>query len=302
MTDMKTVIGNTVMNSPIIGASGTSGWGKEILAYNDASEIGGFVTKSVTLNSKTGNDGQRVMETASGMLNSIGLENEGLDFFINSRIQDYDNAGCAVFVNLAPYSEDELRLMIGRLNDFKSINGYEINISCPNVVLGGISFNASAEKAGHLINGIRKCTDKALMLKLSPSAEASFDIALLAEKEGFDAISFTNTYIGTAVDIDSRAFVFNNKKAGLSGPAIKPLSLWNVFRMSQTVSIPVIGIGGIRNYRDVIEYIMAGAAAVQIGTGLLIEPDILSRLTRELQAYMTEHNISAISGIRGILH
>lgn len=302
MTDMKVKIGNAVLNTPVIGASGTSGWGEEIFKYNDPASIGGFVTKSVTLNKKTGNEGRRICETASGMLNSIGLENEGLDYFIENRADKYRELECAVFVNLAPYSRKELDTMIERLNQFKHITGYEINISCPNVELGGISFNASLEKAHELIKRIRKTTEKTIMLKLSPSIEASYDIAKAAAEEGFDAVTFTNTYVGTAIDIEKKEFIFRNRKAGLSGPAIKPLSLWHVYNMSKQTDIPIIGVGGIRTWRDALEYIMAGAYAVQIGTGMLIEPGILESIGKGISEYMKKNGIENISSLRGILN
>ncbi|MFO8061418.1 MAG: dihydroorotate dehydrogenase [bacterium] len=301
MTDLTVRLGSTVIKTPIIGASGCSGWGKEISRYNNMGSVGGFITKSVTLKPKRGNDPPRLHETPAGLLNSIGLENEGLDYFIDNRIEELSQYETSVFVNLAPFEKYELTCMIEQLNAFDCIDGYEINISCPNVHKGGFNLNSSIEDSKELLSGIRCKTDKTLILKLSPAFSESFDIALFAEDEGIDSISFTNTYLGTAVDIDKRRFVFSNKVAGLSGPAVKPMSLWNVYRMTRTVDIPVIGIGGIMNTADIIEYIMAGAHAVQIGTGLLIEPDILERLPRELKAFMSKEGFENIEDMRGII-
>lgn len=301
MTDLRVKLGRTVLKTPIIGASGCSGWGNEISRYNEMGSVGGFVTKSVTLKPRRGNNQPRLHETPGGLLNSIGLENEGLDYFIDKRIGELSQFNTSVFVNLAPFEKYELISMIEQLNAFDCIDGYEVNISCPNVHKDGFNLNSSIDDSKALLSGIRCKTDKTLILKLSPAFSESFDIALFAEDEGFDSISFTNTYPGAAVDIDKRRFIFSNRVAGLSGPAVKPMSLWNVYRMTQTVGIPVIGIGGIMNTSDIIEYIMAGAHAVQIGTGLLIEPDILERLPRELKAFMDEESFENIEDMRGII-
>ena len=301
MTDLRVKLGSTILKTPIIGASGCSGWGDEISQYNNMASVGGFVTKSVTLKPRKGNNPPRLYETSGGLLNSIGLENEGLDYFVDKRIEELSQFKTSVFVNLAPSERCELTGMIEQLNAFDCIDGYEVNISCPNIHRGGFNLNSSIDDSRALLSGIRCKTDKTLILKLSPAFSESFDIALFAEDEGFDSISFTNTYLGTAVDIDKRRFIFSNRVAGLSGPAVKPMSLWNVYRMTQTVGIPVIGIGGIMNADDIIEYIMAGAHAVQIGTGLLIEPDILERLPRELEAFMSEEGFENIEDMRGII-
>ncbi len=297
MIDLKIKIGQTVLNSPVIGASGCSGWGPELMEYNEQSIIGGFVTKSVTLNEKIGNDTPRIKEVSSGLLNSIGLENGGLNDFIENKLPLLKNIDCAKFINLAPFTNEEINIMINKLEMESGIDGYEVNISCPNVHKNGFNINSSIKESTELIKGIRKLTKKALILKLSPAFNESFEIANIAEMEGFDGITFTNTYLGTAVNIDTGKFIFKNKVAGLSGPAIKPISLWNVYKMSNTVKIPIIGVGGIRTVEDVIEFMMIGASAIQIGTALLIEPTILTDISNKLKEYCIENHIEKIRNI-----
>ncbi|PIP13533.1 MAG: dihydroorotate dehydrogenase B catalytic subunit [bacterium (Candidatus Stahlbacteria) CG23_combo_of_CG06-09_8_20_14_all_34_7] len=290
-------IGKTILKKPILGASGCSGWGEELLRFNDFRKIGGFVTKSITLKEKIGNEMPRIMETYGGLLNSIGLENKGVEYFIENILPKIKNFECAKFLNIVPFEESELKRMIEILDRRNGFDGYELNISCPNISNGDVSFNSSVSKAMKLIKNARKLTNKTLLLKLSPVYEASFEIAKMAEDAGFDGITFTNTYLGTAINIKERKFYFKNKQAGLSGGAIKPISLMNVYKMTKKVNIPIIAVGGIKSLDDVLEYLIIGASAVQIGTYLLIEPDILSRISEELTAYMEKEKINDISDI-----
>ena len=292
-------IGKTILKKPILGASGCSGWGNELLRFNDFSKIGGFVTKSITLNEKKGNEMPRIMETYGGLLNSIGLENRGVDYFIKNILPEIKDMECVKFLNLAFFEKSELEKMIAMLDSREGFDGYEINISCPNVAHGGISFNSSAADATSLLSGVRKMTEKTLLLKLSPAFEDSFEIGRIAEDMGFDGITFTNTYIGTAVDVKSRSFVFKNKQAGLSGPAIKPLSLMNVHKMRKKISIPIIAAGGVRTADDVLEYIILGASAVQVGTQLLVRPSVLEELCVELEERMKDLKIEDINELIG---
>jgi len=301
MNDMKIKIGNTILRNPILGASGCSGWGYELEKYNRIEKIGGFVTKSVTRNIKVGNDTPRLFETRAGMLNSIGLENGGVDYFVDEILPGYEKMDCAIFVNVAPFENTDIKEIIEKIDNFESVDGYEVNISCPNVEKGGISFNADKKSAGNLIRGLRNITKKTLILKLSPYFLESFEIAKEAESEGFDGISFTNTFVGTAVDIEKKSFVFKNKQAGLSGPAIKPLAQWAVYKMVNSVKIPVIGIGGITSLSDILEYLMIGASVVQIGTGVLMNPSFLEDAADGLDKYMKEQKIEKISDIIGII-
>lgn len=299
MIDLSVKIGKTVLKTPIIGASGCSGWGVELSKYNDFNRIGGFVTKSITLKKKIGNENPRIKEVYGGILNSIGLENNGVDYFIEKILPQIKNFKCVKFLNLAPFSRDDLVNMIESLDEHKGFDGYEINISCPNITNKKINFNSNFNDSKKLLRNIRGLTEKTLLLKLSPSYNESFDIAKFAESEGFDGISFTNTYIGTSVDIERREFVFKNVQAGFSGPAIKPLSLFNVYKMVKSVKIPVIGIGGITNLNDVLEFLIIGATAVQVGSGILVKPDILEELSIGLERYMKEKKIKSIKEIIG---
>ena len=299
MNNISIKIGKTILNTPIMGASGCAGWGREICEYNEKNDFGGFVSKSITLDEKKGNEGKRIYETYGGLLNSIGLENPGLNYFIDYLLPEISEMKCAVFLNLAFFDVSELHMMMEKLEQHKGFDGYEINISCPNVHKGGFNINSSIEKSDKSIRGLRKLTDKTLILKLSPAFSESFRIAQIAEAEGFDGITFTNTYLGTAVNIKEKKFIFNNRVAGYSGPAIKPMSLWNVHRMVNTVKIPVIGAGGINCINDVLEYLIVGASAVQVGTSLLVKPGILSGLSVQLRDYCKNNNIEDISQIIG---
>ncbi len=299
MNNTKIKIGKTTLNFPILGSSGCSGWGVELQDFNDMDFIGGFVTKSITLKNKIGNKQPRIKEVYGGLLNSIGLENNGVHYFVEKILPKMKKFKCAKFLNLAPFSREDLLSLIDILDKEKGFDGYEINISCPNITKQNLNFNSNLLEAKKLLKGVRRLTEKTLLLKLSPSFVESFEIAKFAEMEGFDGISFTNTYIATAVDVENRKFVFDNIQAGFSGPAIKPLSLFNVYKMTKFVKIPVIGIGGILNLNDVLEYLMVGAVGVQIGTGLLIQPNILEKLSRELQDYMVKENIGDIGKIIG---
>lgn len=299
MIDLSVKIGRTVLKTPVIGASGCSGWGLELLKYNDFTKIGGFVTKSITLKKKIGNESPRIKEVYGGILNSIGLENNGVDYFVEKILPQIKNFKCVKFLNLAPFSRDDLLIMIKTLEKHDGFDGYEINISCPNITNKKINFNSNLNDSKKLLKNIRNLTEKTLLLKLSPSYNESFEIAKFAQSEGFDGISFTNTYIGTSVDIEKREFVFKNIQAGFSGPAIKPLSLFNVYKMVKSVKIPVIGIGGITTLDDLLEYLIVGATAVQIGSGVLIKPDILEELSFGLERYMKEKNIKNLNEIIG---
>ena len=301
MNDTQVKIGKTVLKTPILGASGCSGWGEELKCFNDFENIGGFVTKSITLKEKIGNEMPRIMETYGGLLNSIGLENKGAEYFIENILPSLKPFDCAKFLNIAPFEADDLKRMIELLDGHSGFDGYEVNISCPNVAHKGISFNSSADEAETLIKSARSLTDKTLLLKLSPAFESSFEIAERAEDYGFDGVTFTNTYIGTAVNVKERRFVFKNKQAGLSGGAVKPLSLMNVYKMSKRIRIPIIAAGGIKDLDDILEFLIIGATAVQIGTQLLIEPDILTRLSRELDLYLEKENIESVKNLIGSL-
>lgn len=299
MIDLSVKIGKTFLKTPIIGASGCSGWGVELSKYNDLKKIGGFVTKSITLKKKIGNESPRIREVYGGILNSIGLENNGVDYFIENILPQIKNFKCVKFLNLAPFSKDDLVMMIKTLEKHNGFDGYEINISCPNITNKKINFNSNLADSKKLLKNVRSLTEKTLLLKLSPSYNESFEIAKFAESEGFDGISFTNTYIGTSVDIEKREFVFKNIQAGYSGPAIKPLSLLNVYKMVKSVKIPVIGIGGITSLNDVLEFLIIGATAVQLGSSVLIKPDILEELTNCLERYMKEKGIKSVKEIIG---
>lgn len=299
MIDMRVKIGKTTLKTPIIGASGCSGWGVELSKFNDFEKIGGFVTKSITLKKKVGNQNPRIREVYGGILNSIGLENNGVEYFIENILPQIKNYRCAKFLNLAPFSKDDLVSMIKTLDSNEGFDGYEVNISCPNISNKKVNFNSSFDDSKKLLKGIRKLTEKTLLLKLSPSYEESFKIAKFAEREGFDGISFTNTYIGTLVDVEKREFVFKNIQAGFSGPAIKPLSLFNVYKMVKSVKIPVIGIGGITTLNDLLDFLVIGATACQIGTGVLVNPGILEELSKSLEEYMKERKIKKIKEIIG---
>lgn len=300
MTDLRVKIADIEFKNPLIAASGTYGFGKEYEEYYDISKIGGVSTKGLTLNPKDGNEGIRLFETPSGLMNSIGLENPGIQAFIDNELDFLLSKDLITLVNIGGNNiEDYLEAV--RLISETEAQMIELNISCPNVKSGGMAFGIKTCVAKDVVKKVRNVTDKPLIVKLSPNANDIVEMAKACEEVGADALSLVNTFNAMAIDIDRRKTVFNNKTAGLSGPAIKPIALRMTYEVSKAVNIPVIGMGGIQNYRDVIEFIMAGASAVQVGTMNFTEPMIMANIAEDLEKYMKDNKIESFEEIRGII-
>lgn len=300
MTDLRVKIADIEFKNPLIAASGTFGFGKEYEEYYDISKLGGVSTKGLTLNPKDGNEGIRLFETPSGLMNSIGLENPGIQAFIDKELDFLLSKDLITLVNIGGNNiEDYLEAV--RLISETEAQMIELNISCPNVKSGGMAFGIKTCVAKDVVKKVREITDKPLIVKLSPNANDIVEMAKACEEVGADALSLVNTFNAMAIDIDRRKTIFNNKTAGLSGPAIKPIALRMTYEVAKAVNIPVIGMGGIRNYTDVIEFIMAGASAVQVGTMNFTEPMIMANMVEDLEKYMNDNKIESFEEIRGII-
>ena len=290
----------TIFKNPVIVASGTFGFGREYEDFIDLSKLGGISTKGLTLNPKDGNEGTRVFETSSGMMNSIGLQNPGVKSFIENELPNMLTYNTEILVNLGGNTIDEYLKGIELLNK-TNIKFIELNISCPNVKEGGMAFGIKEEDIFEIVSEVRKVSKKKLIVKLSPNAEDITRAALAAEGAGADALSLVNTFSALAIDIKRRVAIFNNIKAGYSGPAIKPIALRMVYDVAKTVSIPIMGIGGIVTAYDAIEFIMAGATLIQVGTANFIDPKITLEIIDGINNFMEEEGIKELKEIRGII-
>lgn len=288
------------MASPVVLASGTAGFGRELAEIFDLREIGGISSKGLTVAPRPGNDGARLWETPSGLMNSIGLENPGVEAFIARELPAMRELGCAVIVNVCGSSVDDyLRAL--ELLDGEQFDMIELNISCPNVKAGGMSFCASPETVRDVVRRARAATKKKMAVKISPNAPDIVAAARACEDEGADAVSLVNTFLGMAIDVRARRAVFDNTYAGLSGPAIRPIALRMVHQVCHAVKVPVMGMGGIATARDAIEFIMAGAAVVQVGTSTLARPTAARDIAAGIEAFMREQGIASLDEIRGIV-
>jgi len=288
------------LKNPVIAASGSFGFGAEYMQYYDIGRLGGISSKGLTINEKQGNDGIRVYETRGGMLNSVGLQNPGIEKFINIELKEMQEYNTAIIANVGGGNIEEYLAAIERLNN-QAIDIVELNISCPNVKCGGMAFGIKSNVAYEIVREVKSICKKPLMVKLSPNAEDIVDMAYKCCAAGADALSLINTFKGMAVDIHKKKAIFNNIYAGLSGPAIKPMALRMVHEVCKAVNIPVVGMGGICSAEDAIEFIMVGAQAIQVGTANFIKPDICIDIIEGIEAYMKSEGIIDLSEIRGII-
>ena len=286
--------------NPVIAASGTFGFGKEYGEIYDISRLGGISTKGLTLNKKAGNDGIRVFETRGGMLNSVGLQNPGVDGFIEDELPDMLKLDTNILANLGGGTIEDYLEGIKKLNK-TPVQIIELNISCPNVKCGGMAFGIKSEVASDIVRKVKAICDKPLMVKLSPNAEDIVDMAYKCCEAGADAISLVNTFKAMAIDIHKRRPVFDNVTAGLSGAAIKPIALRMVYEVSKAVNVPVIGMGGIFTAKDAIEFMMAGATAIQVGTANFVKPDVCLDIIDGIEAFIKKENIKDIKEIIGVV-
>ncbi len=298
--DLSVKIGTLELKNPVTVASGTAGYGEELSEFIDLSLLGGIFTKGLSLKPRQGNKGNRVLETPSGMLNSIGLENVGLDKFIEEKLPFLLDRKATVIPNVAGHSVEENVELCRVLSETEGISALELNVSCPNVKEGGMAFGTNLETFTGLVEKTRKVTRCPLIIKLSPNVTDIAPFAVRAEDIGVDALSAVNTFLGMKIDTGKKRPYFNNLVAGLSGPAIRPLAVRVVYQVCSRVKIPVIGMGGISSLDDMLEFIMAGAAAISIGTINLVNPGRSAWLTGELEKYMKKEGIERLSDIRGI--
>lgn len=300
MIDLNTKLGNRLsLSNPILTASGTFGYGDEISDIVDVELYGGIVTKSLTLKPREGNPPPRIVETPSGMINSIGLANIGVDLFLEEKAEFLKIYRGQVIINIAGRTDSEYCEILKLLTEENWIDGFEINVSCPNVSEGGIEFGTDPKILRNLTRKLRDLTDKFLMIKLSPNVT---DIRILAEttqKCGADAVSMINTVYGSAIDINTKKPLINSVIGGLSGPAIKPIAIANIIKAYQVIDIPIIGIGGISRGEDVIEFMLAGASAVQLGTVHFYNPLAINEILQFLEEYCSQNNILSIGDIIG---
>jgi dihydroorotate dehydrogenase (NAD+) catalytic subunit len=285
----------------IFVASGTFGYGDEVRVLADVSCLGGIFTKSLSWKSRPGNPPQRIVETASGMLNSIGLANIGVHAFIEQKLPYLRTLKTCIMANIAASSIQEYCDVLGLLETHEGIDGYEINVSCPNVKEGGLSFGTDCSMIGKITASLRKLTKKPLIIKLTPNVTHISEFARAVEAEGADAVSVINTLIGMAIDIKTRKPKLSTVTGGLSGPAIKPVALAKVYEVSKAVQIPIFGIGGIATVEDALEFLLAGATAVQVGTMNFVDPAISIKIAKGMEVYAREHDVTDLGTLVGAL-
>lgn len=301
MVDLSTRLGDFALKNPILTASGTFGFGLEYADFIDLGRLGGFIVKGTTLEPREGNPYPRMAETPSGMLNAVGLQNKGVDHFIEKIYPQIAGCGSEVIVNVSGKSVADYAAVAEKLSALEGIHAIELNISCPNVKQGGMAFGTTCEGAASVVEAVRKAWPRHLMVKLSPNVTSITDIAKAVEAAGADSVSLINTLLGMAVDIEHRRPVLSTVTGGLSGPAVKPVAVRMVWQVAHAVSIPVVGLGGIVNERDAIEFLMAGASAIQVGTANFINPAATVNILDGITAWCDSHGVERISDIIGII-
>lgn len=298
--DLTTRLNRLTLKNPILVASGTFGYAREMESFVDCSRLGGIVPKTVTPQPRAGNPPPRTVETTSGLLNSIGLDNDGIDYFLANHVPYLASLGTAVIANIAGHNRDEFVEMASKLNDYPQLAAVELNISCPNVS-GGIDFGTDPKMAGNVVRGVREACRLPVIAKLTPNVTNIVEIAKAAADAGADAVSMINTFQAMAINWRKRKPILGNVVGGLSGPAIKPIALRMVWQVAKAVNLPVIGIGGIASLDDVMEFLVAGASAVQIGTANFYNPTLVNSLPEELAKTLAAERCAKMSDIVGSL-
>jgi dihydroorotate dehydrogenase (NAD+) catalytic subunit len=298
---LETKLCGVTLKNPVIAASGTFGFGAEYGDFFDVGRLGGICTKGLTLHPRQGNPGLRVWETAAGMMNSVGLQNPGISVFLERELPRMRTLGTVIIANVGGGDLEEYVEGVRLVSRAEGVDIVELNISCPNVHEGGMAFGIKCDVAATVVAAVRRVCSKPLMVKLSPNAEDITAMAIACERAGADAVSLVNTFKALAIDIRARKPVFDNMTAGLSGPCIKPIALRMVWEVARAVHIPVVGIGGIATWQDALEFIMAGATAVQIGTATLVQPTAMQGIVDGLERYCATEHLTSLSPIRGIL-
>ena len=301
MADLRTSIGKLELANPVMTASGTFGYGTEFADFVDLDRLGGVIVKGTTLHHREGNPYPRMAETPSGMLNAVGLQNKGVDYFcekIYPTIKDYKTN---MIVNVSGSAIEDYVATAERINALDNIPAIELNISCPNVKQGGMAFGVTAKGAEEVVSAVRKAYDKTLIVKLSPNVTDITEIARAAEAAGADSVSLINTMLGMAIDAERRRPVLSTITGGMSGPAVKPIALRMVWQVAKAVGIPVVGLGGITNATDAIEFLLAGASAIEVGTANFMDPAVTGKIVDGINEYLDRHGFASVKDIIGAL-
>ena len=301
MVDLSVNIGKLKLKNPVLTASGTFGYGEEYSDFVDLNRVGGFIVKGTTLNHREGNPYPRMVETPSGMLNAVGLQNKGVDYFINEiypRIKDVDSQ---VIVNVSGACLEDYVKVCEKLAPLDHIEAVEINISCPNVKQGGMAFGTTCAGAESVTKAIREAYDKTMIVKLSPNVTDIAEIARAVEAAGADAVSLTNTFLGMAINVETQRPYLSTITGGLSGACIRPIAVRMVWQVANAVKIPVVGLGGIMNGRDAVEFMLAGATAVQVGTANFVDPAVTVKIVDYIEEYMKRHGIEKVTDLIGAM-
>ncbi len=301
MVDLSIKIKDLVFKNPVMTASGTCGFGEEIADFVKLERLGGIVMKGTTLKPRQGNDYPRMAETASGMLNAVGLQNKGVENFVKNIYPNIKDIDSRFIVNVNGSTIEEYVALTEIINELDKIPAIELNISCPNVKEGGMAFGVSCVSAERVVKAVRAVYDKPMIVKLSPNVTNIAEIAKAVEGQGADSVSLVNTFLGMAVDAQTRKPILSTVTGGLSGPAIKPIALRMVWQVFQAVKVPVIGMGGIMNATDAIEFMIAGSSAVQVGTAIFIDPNICEKIVDGIEEYLQQNNLQSVSDIIGSL-
>ena len=292
-------IGGITLKNPVMTASGTYGYGLEYSDFIDLSKLGGIVVKGTTLNPRQGNPYPRMAETPSGMLNAVGLQNKGVEYFCSEIYPSIKDIDTHMIVNVSGSTVEDYMATAERIAELDKIHAIELNISCPNVKEGGMAFGVTCAGAAEVVRAVRKVYTKTLIVKLSPNVTDITEIARSVEAEGADSISMINTLLGMAIDVKSRKPILSTVRGGLSGPAVKPVALRMVWQTAKVVSIPIIGMGGISSCEDAIEFLLAGASAIQVGTYNFVDPTITTKIASGIEDYLVQNNMTDVSELIG---
>ena len=301
MARLEVKIGNLTLKNPVLTASGTFGYGEEFSDFIDLNRLGGFIVKGTTLNHREGNPYPRMVETPSGMLNAVGLQNKGVDYFIEKIYPTIKDVDSHVIVNVSGATISDYVAVCEKLDALDKINAIEVNISCPNVKQGGMAFGTTCDGAAEVTRAVRKAFSKTLIVKLSPNVTDIVSIAKAVEAEGADSVSLINTLLGMAVDVERRRPYLSTITGGLSGPAVRPVAVRMVWQVAHAVKVPVIGLGGIMNGRDALEFMLAGATAVEVGTANFVDPAVTIKIIDYIDDYCRRHGIEDITEIIGAI-
>lgn len=301
MANLQVNIGKLALKNPVMTASGTFGYGIEFADFIDLNRLGGFIVKGTTLKAREGNDYPRMAETASGMLNCVGLQNKGVDYFCENIYPQIKELNTNILVNVSGSSPEDYAACAARIAELPQIPAIELNISCPNVKNGGMAFGVTCEGAAAVVKAVRKAYDKVLIVKLSPNVTDIAEIARAVEAEGADSVSLINTLMGMSIDIERRKSRLSIGTGGLSGPCVKPVALRMVWQVARAVKIPIVGLGGIMNATDAIEFLMAGATAIEIGTANFIDPTVTIKVIDGINDWLDRHGIKDVNEIVGTL-